>query len=221
MIQTAPALLDLVAGRRGHFCLESGHHSGLWFDLDPLFADGQRIDPFVLALADAVRPFGVAAVCGPLVGGAFLAQLIARAVGAEFCFTERLEPAHSGGMYQTRYRLPSAFAGRLRGKQVAVVDDVMSAGSALRGTRAALESCGAVPVVVGALLVLGSVGVDHFARQRLRVETIARADYLIWQPADCPLCAAGLEIENVADGQLTDSPRASQEELPVPSTEVH
>src|SRR5215218_407097 len=92
------AFLALVSGRRGHFRLESGHHGGLWLDLDPLFADPGRVDPFVAALADALRPYEVAAVCGPLLGGAFLAQLVARALGAEFCFTERvMPPAGEGG----------------------------------------------------------------------------------------------------------------------------
>ena len=30
--------LGLVSGRRGHFRLESGHHGGLWLNLDPLSA---------------------------------------------------------------------------------------------------------------------------------------------------------------------------------------
>nr|MBA3259831.1 hypothetical protein [Gemmatimonadales bacterium] len=67
------AFLELAAGRRGHFRLESGHHGGLWLDLDALFADSLRIEPFVAALTDALRAYDVAVVCGPLLGGAFLA----------------------------------------------------------------------------------------------------------------------------------------------------
>ncbi len=47
-------------------------------------------------------------------------------------------PENQEGLYRATYQLPSAFRGRLAGKQVAIVDDVMSAGSALRGTYAAL-----------------------------------------------------------------------------------
>lgn len=43
-------VLDLAGSRRGHFVMESGYHSGLWFDLDGLF-DGSRVDPFVDQLA--------------------------------------------------------------------------------------------------------------------------------------------------------------------------
>ena len=195
---TAPEFLKLVAGRRGHFRLESGHHGGLWLDLDPLFADPSRIAPFTAALATALRPHSVSTICGPLVGGAFLAQLLAHALAVEFCFTERVMPAEPAGLYRARYILPPAFAPRLRGKRVAIVDDVMSAGSALRGTYAELQSHGALPVAAGALLVLGSIGADFFAEHGVVVEAVARGDYELWRPADCPLCAAGLPLEDLA-----------------------
>jgi orotate phosphoribosyltransferase len=194
---SAAAFLELVASRRGHFRLESGHHSGLWLDLDALFADPHRVTPFVAELTSALRPYAVAAVCGPLLGGAFLAQLVAHALGVDFCFTERVMPSQAGGLYQVSYRLPPAFAARLRGKRLAMVDDVMSAGSALRGTYAELQAHAAAPVVAGALLVLGTTGTGFFAQRGVAVEAVARDQYELWLPADCPLCAAGLPLEDV------------------------
>jgi orotate phosphoribosyltransferase len=192
------ALLELVSGRRGHFRLESGHHGGLWLDLDGLFAQPKRSAPFVDALVTALRPYGVDAVCGLLLGGAFLAQLVAAALDVEFCFTERVMPAHAPGLYPARYRLPRAFEVRVLSKRIAMVDDVMSAGSALRGTYAELQAHGALPVVAGALLVLGSAGADYFAGRGIAVEAVARDKYELWLPADCPLCAAGGPLEDVA-----------------------
>jgi orotate phosphoribosyltransferase len=191
------AILDIVSGRRGHFRLESGHHSALWLDLDPLFAEPHRIEPFVASLTGALRPYAADAVCGPLLGGAFLAQLLAHTLGVEFCFTERTLPSRADGLYQAQYHLPAALAARLSGRRVAIVDDVMSAASALRGTYAAVESCGAVTVAVGALLVLGSAGAGFFAERGLPVEAAARDDYQLWLPASCPLCAAGAPLEDV------------------------
>lgn len=190
--------LELVAGRRGHFRLESGHHGGLWLDLDPLFADTQRIRPFVEVLIEAIRPYGVAAVCGPMLGGAFLAQLIAHALEVEFWFTERVAPSQAKGLYQVSYPLPSALIKRAQGKRVAIVDDVMSAGSALRGTYATLQVHEAVPVVAGALLILGSTGADFFAEQGVAVEAAVRDAYPLWRPEDCPLCREGRLLEAVA-----------------------
>lgn len=46
-----------------------------------------------------------------------------------------------------------------------MVDDVISAGSSVRATVAALAAAGASTIVVGALLVLGDAALIHFAEQ--------------------------------------------------------
>ena len=194
----AAAFLDLVSARRGHFRLESGHHGALWLDLDALFAVPRRIAPFAETLAAALAPHAPTVVCGPLLGGAFLAQLVATALDAEFCFTERVMPAGGDGLWQARYRLPPAFAARVRGRRTAMVDDVMSAGSALRGTYAELTAQGAEPVVAAAILVLGSTGLDFFAARNLPVVYSARDDYPLWRPEECPLCRAGEPLEDLS-----------------------
>jgi len=90
-------VLSLASPRHGHFRLESGHHSNLWLDLEGLFVQPAAIRPFVTRLSRALRPHKVAGVCGPLVGGAFLAQMLAAALKVEFFFTERALPGDGGG----------------------------------------------------------------------------------------------------------------------------
>ena len=192
------SLLDLVSARRGHFRLESGHHGALWLDLDPLFAEPGRVEPYVARLAQSLRAHGPTMVCGPLLGGAFLALLVARALGVAFAFTERVAPPEPRGLFQVRYRLPPAFASRVSGRRVAIVDDVMSAGSALRGTYAELAAHGATPVVAGALLVLASTGAAWFDERGVPVEAVAREAYELWTPEACPLCARGEPLEDIA-----------------------
>jgi orotate phosphoribosyltransferase len=194
---SAEAFLALVGGRAGHFRLESGHHGTLWLDLDALFAEPARVAPYVDALARDLRKRDVALICGPLLGGAFLAQLLAHALDLEFAFTERVLPAHDRGLYGVSYRLPHALGPMVRGQRVAIVDDVMSAGSALRGTFAELRRHGALPVVAGALLVLGTTGAEYFAGEGVPVHAVARRDYQLWLPEACPLCAARQPLEDV------------------------
>ena len=189
------AFHDMATGRRGHFQLESGHHGALWLDLDPLFAEPSRIAPFADALAGLLRPFDVHVVCGPLLGGAFLAQLVARLLDAEFCFTERVAPGGAGGLYRARYVMPPALRSRVHGRRVAMVDDVMSAGSALRGTYAELRAHGALPVVAGALLQLGDTGAGYFHGEAVAVRAVLHDDYEVWPPSGCPLCAVGEPLE--------------------------
>ena len=178
--------------------MESGYHSELWLDLDPLFADPGRIAPFISSLANLLRLHAVDAVCGPLLGGAFLAQLIAHELEVEFAYTEKVSASSSPSLFTAQYRLPPALVPRLHGKRVAMVDDVMSAGSSLRATHAALQAAGALPVVAGALLILGEAGVQYFAQIDIPAEAPARETFVMWTPEDCPLCAAGVPIENVA-----------------------
>src|ERR1700731_746907 len=83
-------LLRALPVRRGHFVLESGFHADLWLSLDGLFVDPKAVAPLVSELAMLIKPYGVSAVCGPLVGGAFLAQSLARHSGLRFYYTERV-----------------------------------------------------------------------------------------------------------------------------------
>src|SRR5215204_6419129 len=71
------ALIRLLAGRQGHFRLESGLHGDYWCELDPLFVRPRALQPFVVELAARLARHQVEVVCGPLVGGAFVAQEIA------------------------------------------------------------------------------------------------------------------------------------------------
>ena len=191
-------ILNLVAARRGHFRLESGHHAALWLDLDGLFTQPGRISPFVTELARAIRPHDVAGVCGPLIGGAFLAQMLASTLDIEFFYTEREVPPDREGLYRARYHLPGGGGGgaRARGKRMAIVDDAISAGSAVRGTFAELEARGAEPVVVATLILLGSAASSYFAERSVPLEVIARVPFELWAPPDCRLCASGAPLED-------------------------
>lgn len=196
------ALMELVSARHGHFRLESGYHTTLWLELDALFAEPRAIAPFVAALSDKIRSHKVSVVCGPLLGGAFLAQLVARSLDIEFCFTERVAPADTGGLYGVRYVLPPSFHERLREKRVAIVDDVMSAGSALRGTFTELNAYGAMTVVAGALLVLGTRGVNFFSERGVALEFVCSDRFDLWLPDECPRCAAGEPVESITDAPV-------------------
>ena len=198
------SFLDLAQPRRGHFRMESGLHCTLWFDLDAAFVDHSALDPYVIQLAQSLRRHNIEAACGPLAGGAFLAQLLARLLGSEFYFT-RPAPPDGEGLFSARYQLPPGIGHRLLGKRVAIVDDVMSAGSSLRATLIAIEAHGAIPVVVGALHVLGTNGADFFKERGLRIETTGRSAFDSWRPPECPLCAAGVPLD---DPSTPDGPTA-------------
>jgi orotate phosphoribosyltransferase len=175
-------VVELIQARRGHFELASGHHGELWLELDELFARPARLARFAAELGRRLAEHGTEAVCGPLTGGAFLAELVAVGRDLEFSWTER----HAGG-----YRLPDALRDGLRGKAVAIVDDVVNAGSATRATLDELRACGARPVALGALLTLGDPAERLAAEEGIALETLATLPNRLWEPSDCPMCTAG------------------------------
>ena len=132
-------------------------------------------------------------MCGPLNGGAFLAQLMAIELGVQFTFAERIV-SHRLGLFPVDYRVPSALRAALRGKRVAIVDDAIGMGSAVRATVADLEVCQATPVVVGALLVIGVAGPAFAAARSLPLERLLDAPLRTWLPSQCELCASGSPV---------------------------
>ncbi len=189
-------VLKTLPVRAGHFLLESGYHADLWFTLDALFMTPRDVAPLVTALAGRLGPYGISAVCGPLTGGAFLAQAVATALGVDFFFSEPAPRRAGDGLFAAEYRLPAALKQRIRGAWVALVDDVISAGSSVRATAAALAQAGASVAAVGTLLALGTTAVEFFAACGVPVEALGRRDFTIWEPAACPLCRTRAPLED-------------------------
>lgn len=195
----AADLLPLLQGRRGHFRMESGFHSELWFNLDRLFDDEARLEPFVADLAQRLAAHRIEALCGPMTGGARLAAMIGAKLSLPGFPAERIEDLAATSLFSVRYVIPAAHRERLRGQRVAIVDDAISAGSAVKGTLADLLACDAQPVACGALIIFGDRA-DAFATEnKLRLETVARRSFGMWKPEDCPLCRAGVPVEKVSD----------------------
>ena len=188
----------LLAVRRGHFRMESGYHSETWFELGSLFDDPVTVRPFVTQLATLLSRHRPDAVCGPVTGGAKLAEMIATELGIDALVAERTETPGATGLFPVRYRIAEAQRATARGRRVTVVDDAISAGSAVRGTHADLIECGARPVALGALVVFGDAAATFAADNGLALEAIERMPFDMWRPADCPLCKDGVALDTAA-----------------------
>ena len=175
----------------------SGYHGELWLDLDRLFLNPRQLAAPSRQLAGKLARHEVEAVVGPLVGGAFLAQTIATELGVEFAYSEPRPPASTEALLSVVYRLPETVAPLLRDKRVAIVDDAVNAGSAVRGTFRALILAGAKPVVVGALLLLGGAARPFLVENGLELEFLATLNNPLWEPMNCPLCARGAPLDAV------------------------
>ncbi len=168
-----------MPAQRGHFAYGSGHHGDLWLDLDTLFVSPRRLQPYVAELASQLTTHGLEVVCGPLTGGAFVAQAVATELDIDFCWTT----AES-------YELPDAFSPVVAGRHVAIVDDAINAGSAVTGTALAVRAAGGQVTAVGSLLLLGDppdLGVP--------VEHLSALPNALWTITDCPLCDLDVPLD--------------------------
>jgi orotate phosphoribosyltransferase len=188
-----PELFKLVSRKQGHFRLESGYHAESWLDLDQLYLRPAALRPFAAELGSKISRYRIDGVCGPFSGGAFLAQVIAEGLGIEFAFAERIVTDRVG-LYPVDYRIAPALRGAMAGKRVAIVDDAISAGSAVRATMTDLESCGAVPVVLGALILFGPRGRALAAEKQIPIECLVDLPNPVWAPTECPTCALGAPL---------------------------
>jgi orotate phosphoribosyltransferase len=172
-----------MGARHGHVEYESGHHGTLWLDLDGLFLRPERLVPYVEALAALLAGYGVEVVCGPLVGGAYVAQAVGPRLDADCVHTTRTAAG---------YVLPPALAPRLAGRRVAIVDDVINAGSAVGSTLTAVGAAGGTPVAVGALLHLGTTA--SAVAGDLPLLAVATLPNPLWSVPECPLCTDGVPV---------------------------
>ena len=195
----ATPIRALLAVRRGHFRMESGYHSGSWFELGSLFDQREELRPFVSDLAKRLSAHGIEAVCGPMTGGAKLAELIAVELRVACFVAERFAAPDATGMFPVKYRLSAAQCQSARGRAVAIVDDAISAGSAVRGTHQDLVACGARPVALGSLIAFGDAAARFATEHELAFEAIELLPFDMWAPSDCPLCSAGVAFDRVAD----------------------
>jgi len=192
------AVLRLLSARRGHFVLESGHHGELWLDLELLCLRPGEVRTLAVELAGRLRGLEVDAVCGPLIEGAFVALMVAEELEVPFTYTEGRADPGAQGLFPVRYTVPAGLRPELPGRRVAVVNDVINAGSAVRGTVADLQTHRADVVAIASLAVLGE-SASRFAREvGVPLVTLASLPNAIWSAPDCPLCARGVSLDRLA-----------------------
>jgi orotate phosphoribosyltransferase len=120
--------------------------------------------------------------------------MVASSLRLPFSYSEPVRDHRSTGLFPVSYPIPKSLVPKLRGKRVAIVNDVINAGSAVRGTLVSLKECGARPVAIGTLAVYGGAASDLAATHDVALEALASFPSRIWEPSACPLCAEGVPL---------------------------
>jgi orotate phosphoribosyltransferase len=184
----ATGVATLVNPQTGHFDLATGYHGDLWLDLDALFLRPALLRPHVRWLAEQLGAHDIDAVCGPLEGGAFLAQAVADLLDKAFLPAYREPERQPAGYY-----LPLVTGG-ISGWRVAVTDDAVNAGTAVRACAAELRGQAAEPVAIGALLALGPAALKVTVDLSVPFYAVETMTSQVWPASDCPLCASGAPV---------------------------
>ena len=188
-------LIELAHPRRGHFDLGTGFHGDVWLDLDAMFLRPGLLRPYVGQLARRLGEHRIDAVCGPLEGGAFVAYALADSLDVAFLPAYRDQPGQPGAA--PAYRVPDVpdvpdVPSGIGGWRVAIADDAINAGTAVRACAGLLLSRGAVPVAVAALLSLGPASAAVAEGISVPFYAAATIESQAWPAAQCPLCAGDI-----------------------------
>ncbi len=161
----------------GHFLLSSGRHSGGYCQCAKLLRFPALAEEVLQSVTQQVKNLPVTKVCGPAMGGIVVSYELARQLGVESIFTERVD----GEM-----RLRRGFTVG-KGEKILIAEDVITTGKSTMETVKALEEMGAE--VIGAACVA-----DRRAENcnfPLAVYAALKLSIDSYEPDDCPICREG------------------------------
>lgn len=178
-------LREVGAYLQGHFLLTTGRHSDQFFLLARLTEYPERLRPWVETLALQLKPYGARTVVGPAVGGIIPAFAVSALLPeSRMLFAEKDE---TGGMrFKRGFRLEA-------GEPVVVVEDAVTTGSSVDKVVQAVRQAGGMVRAVGALVDRTENPIAHWDFPFHAVTRVAKVSS--WEPADCPLCQAGIALE--------------------------
>lgn len=167
---------------KGHFRLSSSRHSDRYLQSAIVLQYPWHAEKFGRALAEKVKPLGPQLVLSPAMGGLFVGQELARALGVRAIFTERNKETDA-------MELRRGFTVE-KGERFFAVEDIITTGKSIRESVQVLRALGAQPVGVGCLIDR-SGGANAFD---LPVESLASLQVESWEEKDCPLCKQGVPL---------------------------
>lgn len=174
--RAAEALLE------GHFILTSGRRSGHYMQCARVMIDPARGERLCRALAAALhhqQPDVVPnAVVAPAMGGILVGYELARQLGCDSFFTERVD-----GRFALRrgFALPA-------GAQVLIAEDVVTTGLSLRECADCVRELGGVPVAA-ACLVDRSNGTADLG---MKLTALLTVDFPTYAPEELPPALAAI-----------------------------
>lgn len=168
------------AVQKGHFLLSSGLHSDTYVQCMRVLQHPHLAESLADELARGFARVPVDVVISPALGGIIIGYMVAMALRRRMVFAERENR-------RLTLRRGQALEG---GEKALVVEDVITTGGSVQELMELVRSRGADVSGLGAIIERGEdrdFGVPKKVLVRLQAP--------VWEPADCPLCREGLELE--------------------------
>jgi orotate phosphoribosyltransferase len=171
---------DAEALLEGHFLLTSGLHSPVYWEKFQVLQYPQHTQKLCKMIADHFRKDNIEVVAGPTTGGVILAFEVARQLGTRGIFAEKDEHGRS---FKRGFVIKP-------GERVLLVDDILTTGSSVRETVAAINQLKGNIAGIGVLVDRSEKGVDL----GYPLFSCLRSPALAYKPGECPLCKSGLPL---------------------------
>lgn len=172
---------------QGHFKLTSGLHSPEYLQCALVLQHPHLAAQFGEELARELRRLHpetpVDLVAAPAMGGLIIGHEVARALGTPFVFTER-DPASRAMLLRRGFHIAS-------GRNVVVIEDVITTGGSLLEVIEIVRAAGANVVVAGSVIDRSGgsadLGVPRVALATMQVQTFSEDA--------CPMCKQGIPVQ--------------------------
>ncbi len=178
-----------------HFIYTSGKHGSGYINLDPIYTNVSLVSDLCREL---IAPFHgqVDTVAAPAVGGIVLAVLSARAFadkGEDVAITWA-DKADGEFIFER-----AAFAQKLVGKRVLVVEDLLTTGGSVDKVCRTVEAAGGQLVGISVVCNRGDLTAEKLGVPKF--EALASVSFSAMDPASCELCDKKVPIvEDIGHG---------------------
>lgn len=177
-----------------HFVYTSGRHSSVYVNKDALYLHTGTISALCERMVEPYDPDQIDVVVGPVLGGIVLSQWAAHHLNQRRMSGETLaiyaEKASDGRDKQ--FFFGRGYAQYIAGKNVLVVEDVLTTGGSARQVIEVVRGHGGNIIGLSALCNRGGVRSSDVGN--VSVSALVSIDLDTYAPEDCPLCREHVPI---------------------------
>ena len=176
----------------GHFVYASGKHGSRYIDKMSLLQDDFQVNKICREIAERFRHDRIDVVIGPERGGAIMQKHVARYLTLKTGrYTSGL-PVHKD-LSGTKFAIDPEHVPSVRGRNVLIVDDIVTTGGSLRSVVEAVTAVNGIVAGIGA--ICNRTGVEKKdVGNPPKFIAIAYLHLDSWNKDECPLCQLRIPI---------------------------